>query len=191
MKAFGIPPAVVFRKSQTKAITITAAPASTPAQCLSPPRIPPARSEIKPHTIMVNATSTGAHTGPTQGSGMRNKMSQVLSECRPMNHQLQKRIEADVPNAERDGESRNPFVEIARHRQRNRAQHQHGCGFAPDLDRQAPRILRAGIGQLLLRDQRKQIVRTAFRMQPRADGIIDRAKIDHHGGLHVAERNPE
>ncbi len=34
----------------------------------------------QPQTIMVNATSTGAHTGPTQGSGIRNKMSQVRSE---------------------------------------------------------------------------------------------------------------
>ena len=43
-------------------------------------------------------------------------------------------------------------------RQRNGAQHEHGCGFASNLDRQAPRILGAGIGQLLRRDQRKQIV---------------------------------
>ena len=59
---------------------MTSAPASTPVQCGSRPRMPPVASEISPQTIIVSATSTGAHTGPTQGSGIRNKISQVRSE---------------------------------------------------------------------------------------------------------------
>ena len=35
---------------------------------------------MRPQTIMLSATSIGAHTGPTQGSGIKNKMSQVPSE---------------------------------------------------------------------------------------------------------------
>ena len=46
-----------------------------------PPAQASERSEISPQTIMESATNTGAQTGPTQGRGIRNKMSQVPSDC--------------------------------------------------------------------------------------------------------------
>ena len=56
---------------------------------------------------------------------------------------------------------------------------------------QAARILGAGASELLGRNQRKQIVRATFRVQMRADGIVNGAKIDHDGGFEVAKRNSE
>ena len=81
LNGFGMPPASVLRQSQTKAQhdrtaprrELTASAAAWAARC--PHAEPPSR-----RTIMVSETSTGAHTGPTQGSGIRNRMSQVASE---------------------------------------------------------------------------------------------------------------
>jgi len=80
LKRLGNPPEAMLRKSEMNARTIIAAPATIPAhERLGMPR-PPLRSAIDPHTIIVEATNTGAHTGPIQGSGIRKRMSQVEKE---------------------------------------------------------------------------------------------------------------
>jgi hypothetical protein len=75
-----MPPDIVFLKSHIKAAKRIAAPVKITAASRRRARRPRC-SAIRPQTTIVKATTTGDHTGPTHGTGIKNSMSQVLSDC--------------------------------------------------------------------------------------------------------------
>src|SRR5258708_35305292 len=108
-----------------------------------------------------------------------------------MDHHFEKHVERNVPQTKCDGEGRHALVEVAAHYKTKGGEHRDGCNFAAQLNDEAPLVLRTGGNQLILSDQRKQIIRPAFWMDTLADRVVDRPQVDYDSGLQVTERNAE